>query len=239
MAVRREESFAGGISVGRTRPERFRRALLRWSKRSRRSFFWRDSGVSPYAFLVIEILLARTRAEAVEPVAVHLLAQFPSPADLATARVREVERMLRPLGLHRKRARQLIACASRLVDSFDAKVPSRPSDLMTLPCVGRYAANAVACFAFCQARAVIDANVSRVYQRMFSLPPPPARLSSANAMWEFGEVVLPRRGNDARRFNWALLDLGGTVCKPRKPLCGICPVASTCDAHRTGTCGCR
>src|SRR5947199_142632 len=130
IVIRRVESEdQAGASGGTPRPAQFRRALLRWAKGGRRKFFWRDAGVSPYELLVIEILLARTRAEAVEPVAVRLLARFTSPAELATARIPEVERMLRPLGLHRKRARQLVACANRLVDSFDAKVPSRPDDL--------------------------------------------------------------------------------------------------------------
>src|SRR5688500_18893620 len=93
--VGRVESVArAGVSAGASRPEQFRRALLRWAKGGRRKFFWRDAGVSPYELLVIEILLARTRAEAVEPVAIRLLARFPSPAELATARIPEVERLL-------------------------------------------------------------------------------------------------------------------------------------------------
>lgn len=221
------------------RRSRVRKALLRWSKHEHRTFFWRESGVSPYALLITEILLARTRAEAVEPVALNLLSGFPTPIELAEARASDLERILLPLGLYRKRAKHLIACARRIVDVFDAEVPSDPDKLMTLPYVGRYAANALACFAFDIPRAVIDANVSRVYQRIFSIPKPPNRLSSAHALWDFGQRLLPRRGIDAKRFNWAILDLGGTVCTPRAPACSNCPLASVCDAHLGGTCGCR
>lgn len=227
------------ISVEPNRRSRIRKALLRWSKHDHRTFFWRRSGVSPYALLVTEILLARTRAESVEPVALNLLSAFPTPKELAEARASELERILLPLGLYRKRARHLIACARRMVDVFDAEVPAGPDELMTLPYVGRYAANAVACFAFGSPRAVIDANVSRVYQRIFSLPKPPNRLSSAHALWRLGQKLLPRSGNDAKHFNWAILDLGGTICTPRAPACSKCPVASLCDAHLGGTCGCR
>jgi A/G-specific adenine glycosylase len=221
------------------RRSRVRKALLRWSKNEHRTFFWRESGVSPYALLVTEILLARTRAAAVEPVALNLLRSFPTPIELAEARTSDLERLLLPLGLYRKRAKHLIACARRIVDVFDAGVPPGADELMTLPYVGRYAANAVACFAFDTPRAVIDANVSRVYQRIFSIPKPVNRLSSAHALWDFGQKLLPRSGIDAKRFNWAILDLGGTICTPRAPGCSVCPVARLCDAHLRGTCGCR
>lgn len=225
-------------SVDRARLARVRRTILRWARETGRSFFWRGRGVSPFALLVTEILLSRTRAQAVEPVAIELLARFPRPADLAQADIGALERLLYPLGLHRKRAQHLVACARGLVTNLDGQVPRRPDDLMTLPYVGRYAANAVACFGFGERRAVVDANVSRVYQRVFSVPQPPARLSSAHSLWDFARAVLPRRGSAAKEFNWAILDLGAIVCTPKNPSCAVCPVAFTCDAHRTGTCGC-
>jgi A/G-specific adenine glycosylase len=222
----------------RARICRVRRAILRWAPTAGRNFFWRKRGVSPFALLVTEVLLSRTRAEVVEPVAIQLLSRFPRPIDLARAEISEVEHLLYSLGLYRKRSKRLVACARELVTNFSGQVPRRPEELMALPYVGRYTANAVGCFAFGEARAVIDANVSRVYQRIFSLPRPPARLSSANALWQFAQVVLPRSATATKEFNWAILDLGGTVCTPKKPSCTICPVAFTCDAHRSGTCGC-
>ena len=234
-AAARTDASAG---ADRARLTSVRRALLAWARTAGRRFFWRKREVSPFALLVTEILLSRTRAQSVEPVALRLLARFGQPTDLAMADIPEVERILRPLGLHRKRASRLVECARQLVSRFNGQVPSSPDELMTLPYVGRYAANAVACFGFGQRRAVIDANVSRVYQRLFSLPPPPARLSAADGLWEFGRRLLPHRGLSARAFNWAILDLGGTICTPRRPLCSLCPVAFTCDAHGKGTCGC-
>ena len=216
------------------RLSRVRRIVLRWARKNGRTFFWRQPGVSPFALLVTEILLSRTRAQAVEPVATRLLARFPSPGDLARADAIEVERVLRPLGLHRKRATRLIACAQDLVSRFNQEVPHSVDSLLSLPYVGRYAANAVLCFGFGRRRGVIDANVSRLYQRLFSLPVPPARLSSADALWDFAEVMLPRASATAKEFNWAILDLGGTVCTPRAPLCASCPLALECDAHRSG-----
>lgn len=206
---------------------RLRRALLRWGELAGRAFFWREPNVSPFAVLVAEILLAKTRAEVVAPVAAELLMRFPAPSALAQADMRELRRLLRPLGLHRKRARQLIDCATRIVADHGGTVPNDVDSLMELPSVGRYAANAIACVAFDQRRSVIDANVSRIYGRVFSLPPPPARLSAAEDLWDLATRLLPRQRS--KEFNWAILDLGASVCTAKNPRCDSCPIAELCS----------
>lgn len=159
----------------RDRAPAIRRALLRWGEVRGRHFFWREPGLSPFSILVVEILLTKTRAEVVEPVALRLLERFPDPGALARANRRTLEKLLYPLGLHRKRARQLIACAKVLGEQHGNDVPATVDGLLELPSVGRYAANAVAVVAFGQRRPVIDANLARIYGRVFSLAPPPHR----------------------------------------------------------------
>lgn len=206
---------------------RLRAALLQWSRTTARRFFWRDESITPFAVLVCEILLAKTRAEVAEPVALELLCRYPDAASLVGASPRSLESLLYPLGLYRKRAKHLRACAAALVEQHDGSVPESVEALLELPFVGRYAANAVACVAFGQRRAVIDANVSRIYGRVFSLPPPPERLSNAHDLWTLAERLLPRRR--FKEFNWAVLDLGGTVCVAKNPACDRCPIAAQCD----------
>lgn len=205
--------YGGTITITAPHLARFRRNLLQWASGAGRQFFWRERPVSPYEILVVEILLSRTRAEAVQPVALRLIEQFPTAQALAIADAEAVERIVYSLGLYRKRAGRLVSCAQTLVERYGGRVPSRLEELTEFPYVGRYAANAVMCFAYGQRRPVIDANVSRVHQRVFSLPRPPARLSSAHDLWEFATAVLPRK--HVKEFNWALLDLGGTICIPR------------------------
>lgn len=206
---------------------RIRKKLLAWAEREGRTFFWRAAGLSPFEVLVCEILLAKTRAEVAEPVARALLDAYPTPLALSKAKRKQLERMLYPLGLHRKRAQHLVACAKSLVDEFAGEVPRPVAELMRLPFVGRYAANAIACVAFDEPVPVIDANVARIYQRVFSLPPPPPRLALAHDLWAFAAEMLPR-GHE-KRFNWAVLDLGGLICLAKAPRCERCPVASECD----------
>lgn len=214
-----------GIDARRLRVLRER--LLQWASESGRHFSWREADPEPFTILVTEILLAKTRAELVSPIAEKLLTRYPRPRDLAVARRRDLESLLYPLGLYRKRAEHLVRCARALVDDFAGAVPSTVADLMTLPYVGRYAANAIASVAFNAEVPIIDANVSRVYQRVFSLPPPPDRLASAHDLWALAERVLPV--GQAKEFNWAVLDLGALVCTPRRPSCERCPIATTCD----------
>jgi A/G-specific adenine glycosylase len=225
------------INVDTARVRTVRRRLLAWFRSDRRDFFWRESATSPFGVLISEILLCRSRAESVELVVRRLLARFPSPAALTRASPRSVERILYPLGLHRTRARLIVRCARHLVEQHGGQVPKDLRALMSLPYVGRYAASSVACVSFGRRLPVLDANVARVYQRLFSLPPLAVRVTDAKHLWALAGAMLPRKG--VREYNWAILDLGGTICKPRNPGCGRCPLAAACDESRDRSCGTR
>jgi A/G-specific adenine glycosylase len=214
------------------RVERLRVALLEWALSNGRSYKWREPSPIPYSILVTEILLAKTQADAVAPVVARVLRRYGNVTTLAKARVRDLEQLLYPLGLQRKRARNLKACANVVVRHHDGTVPRSIEDLMDLPFVGRYAANAIASVAFDEPVAVVDANVVRVYRRVFSLRATPKRISTADEWWKFASAVLPV--TQAKEFNWALLDLGGTVCVARNPLCSGCPLREVCD-HAAST----
>lgn len=234
-APRRPPAGARSEQMGPT-PGEFRRRLLRWAANDGRSFFWRRKGMPVFQLLVTEVLLTRTRAEAVVPVAKRLFARYPDAISLSRADTSDVESILYSLGLFRKRARALIACARALVEHHGCRVPRKLDALLSLPYVGRYAACAVMCFAFGARRAVVDANVARVYGRVFGLPAPPVDLATAEDLWCFGQSLVPSRRY--REFNWAVLDLGGTTCTARSPACARCPLVDVCRAHALGTCGC-
>jgi A/G-specific adenine glycosylase len=209
---------------------RFQRLITAWYAASGRLFFWRKEPLSAFETLVTEMLLSRTRAASVEPVARAILSRWPTAKRMASADVVELETALFPLGLHRKRARMLLACARQL-NSHGGEVVGEADELLALPYVGRYAATAVLCFHFGRKVAVVDANVARVYRRVFALPIPERELRRVEDAWKFAARMLP--ATNARAFNWALLDLGGTTCTPRSPRCGDCPVAEIC-AHGKG-----
>jgi A/G-specific adenine glycosylase len=206
--------------------EILRTRILEWGKEHPRSFFWRERKLEPYESLIVEVLLARTRAESVEPVAQEFIERFPKPADLREADRAEVEDVIRPLGLFRKRAKALIECGRKLTEELGGRIPRDVDRLQLLPYVGRYAANAILCFGVGQVRPVVDANVARVFQRYFDLREPKSKLENDELYWEVAAQLVSEE--NTRLYNWSLLDLGAAICTPQSPGCERCPMEKAC-----------
>lgn len=203
---------------------------MAWGEANRRDFYWRSRPLLPFEMLVVEVLLARTRAESVPPVARSLLERYPTPGELARASLQDVESILRPLGLYRKRARSLIELARVLEERYSGSVPERLEELLDLPYVGRYAASAFLCFHHGKRLPVVDANIVRVFRRCFGLTAPTGKTEAAEDYWALARSLVPTKA--PALFNWTLLDLGAVVCTPRKPKCEECPLRRGCRAAR-------
>ncbi len=207
-------------------PVSFRRNLLAHFDRNRRALPWRH-GRTPYAVMVSEFMLQQTRVEAVVPYYHRWLARFPDWHTLADATDDEVILAWKGLGYYR-RARNLHATARVVCERYAGRLPERPDELLILPGVGRYTAGAVASIAFGKVAPAVDGNVRRVLSRLLDVGDlKPARLRD-----EATRLIDPDRPGD---FNEALMELGATVCTPRSPRCGDCPVADDCGALAGGT----
>jgi A/G-specific adenine glycosylase len=193
-------------------------ALLDWYERVKRPLPWRATR-DPYALLVSEIMLQQTQAARVVPYFEAFLARFPTVDALAGAPVRDVLETWSGLGYNR-RALALHA-AARVVTAS-----GWPGDLASLPGVGPYTAAAVASFAWDRQTAAVDTNVRRVIARWDGEERRPAGVARRAAEW------LPH--GRAAAFNQAMMELGATVCTPRAPRCGSCPVAAGCATQRGG-----
>jgi len=207
--------------------EHFRADLLDWVEDNLRSFPWRDT-TDPYEVLVAEILLQKTAAEKVEPIYTELLATYPSLNDLAEADHDRLGNIIYSLGFQNQRSNALIKIGQELRDSG---VPQHFQDLLELPYVGRFAANATLCFAYDEPRPIVDANVVRVYNRIFDKEFD----YRGEDTWSFAAAVLP--ADDARRYNLAILDFAATVCQPKVPVCSKCFFTDSChyyQANQTG-----
>jgi len=203
--------------------EEFRTALLGWAVDNLRTFPWRTT-TDPYEILVAEILLQKTAAAKVEPVYTDLISTHPSLAALAQADQERLADRIYTLGLQNQRSKALIKIGQILQDSG---VPDDAEALLELPYVGRYAANATLCFAFGEPRPIVDANVVRVYNRIFDKT---FEYRDEEA-WSFAAAVLP--GERARRFNLAILDFAAEVCAPKVPNCDQCFFTGACDYYRS------
>jgi A/G-specific adenine glycosylase len=187
-------------------------ALERWYERVKRPLPWRATR-DPYALLVSEVMLQQTQAVRVVPYYERFLAAFPDVVALASAEPAAVLREWSGLGYNRR------ALALR---SAARQVAARgwPADLEELPGVGPYTAAAVASFAWDAPMAAVDTNVRRLLRRHDGLERTPRALA------ERARELLPH--DRAATFNQATMELGATVCRPRRPDCGRCPVAHSC-----------
>jgi A/G-specific adenine glycosylase len=200
----------------------FHEGLLTWYAKSRRDLPWRGTP-DPYRVLVAEFMLQQTQVSRVAPVFDRFIALFPTMAMLANAPVADVIRAWTGMGYNR-RAVNLHRAATMIVSQHGGIIPSDPELLLALPGIGRYTATAVACFGFGRPVAVVDTNVRRVLGRVaVGLAP-----ISPSRAWLLAEQSLPLAVSATPDWNQALMDLGASICAPRIPRCGECPVRTVC-----------
>jgi len=206
--------------------------LLAWYDRNRRVLPWRARpGVAPdpYRVWLSEIMLQQTTVKAVAPYYAKFLARWPTVQTLGRASLDDVMRAWAGLGYY-ARARNLHACARAVVGRHGGKFPHDVAALRALPGIGDYTAAAVAAIAFDAACVPVDGNVERVVARLYAvqreLPAAKADIKRLAAA-----LLPPRRSGD---FAQALMDLGATLCSPKRPACALCPWNEACLANARG-----
>jgi A/G-specific adenine glycosylase len=204
--------------------------LGRWYDRNKRDLPWRRSK-DPYAIWISEIMLQQTRVDTVRNYFVRFMDRFPRVEELAAAELDDVLRHWQGLGYYR-RARQMHRAAQEVVDDWEGRLPASASELLKLSGVGRYTAGAIASIAYGEQAPIVDGNVIRVFSRIFSQDEDMGRAAGKNRIWELAGQLVPARRPG--RFNQAVMELGATVCIPRNPACGRCPVALHCQAKQQG-----
>ena len=218
--------------------ESFSTRLLNWYDRHARDLPWRVSpndlqqGVvpDPYHVWLSEVMLQQTTVATVKDYFEKFIKTWPRLSDLAASPNEDIMKAWAGLGYY-SRARNLKACADKIVAEYDGRFPEIQEELIKLPGIGDYTSAAIAAIAFGQKTAVVDGNIERVCTRQ-----------SANA------TPLPKVKNDCRDmmhsltpsdrpgdFVQAMMDLGATICTPRNPVCSLCPVQSGCKAFAAGT----
>lgn len=207
-----------------------REAISSWGTSNRRDFPWRREP-SPYHILLAEICLRRTGAKPAEPVYRDLIESFPTIDDLANAGVKDLERMIAPIGL-RSRASELSAIARELARTHHSQVPSSYSDLVALKGVGKYIANAVLCFGYGKRRATVDLSIVRMLDRFYDLSSGSSsrRSTVERECWLIAENLVP--AHEPAAFNYSALDLAAKICTPANPNCSECPLMAQCEWHK-------
>ena len=207
-------------------------ALLDWYDVERRELPWRygpGDTPDPYRVWLSEIMLQQTTVKAVIPFFERFLKRWPTVKALAKADLDDVLAAWAGLGYY-SRARNLHACARIVAKQHKGRFPASETELLALPGIGPYTAAAIAAIAFGETASPVDGNIERVVARLFAVRAPMP--GSKPELRRLAATLTPlTRAGD---FAQAMMDLGATVCTPKRPSCLMCPLHAQCAAYALG-----
>src|ERR1700685_2280008 len=207
--------------------------LLAWSARHRRRLRWRPlqgEKVDPYRGWLSEIMLQQTGVKTVGPYFEKFLARWPGIDALGRASLDDVLRMWAGLGYY-SRARNLHACAVTVLRDHGGLFPDTEEGLRSLPGIGPYTAAAIAAIAFDRRTMPVDGNIERVVSRLFAVEEPLPQAKPLIRQLAATLLGASRAGDEKSRAGdsaQALMDLGSSICTPKKPACALCPLNDDC-----------
>ncbi len=210
--------------------------VVRWQETAGRHHLPWQQTRDPYRVWLSEVMLQQTQVVTVLGYFDRFTQRFPTVLDLANAPFDDVLALWSGLGYY-SRARNLHACAIRIVSDFGGTFPSDAKTLQTLPGIGRSTAGAIASLCFGERVAILDGNVKRVLTRALGFD---ADLSSARneqQLWRHATEMLPQDGlaQSMQRYTQGMMDLGATLCTAKKPKCNKCPISVDCIAKAEGS----
>jgi len=191
---------------------------------------WR-SNRTPYRVWISELMLQQTRVDQVIPYFNRFMKRFPSMKSLAAASQEDVLKQWEGLGYY-SRARNLHKAAQIIATDHKGRFPNTAEKTIKLPGIGSYTAAAIGSLAFNLDLAVLDGNVIRVLSRLFAYAKDTGSAAAKKELQQFADALLVK--GDAGNFNESMMELGATVCLPKNPDCGECPMSRVCLGHQSG-----
>ena len=203
--------------------------LLSWYQKSARDLPWRKIS-DPYKIWISEVMLQQTTVATVIPYYERWIKVFPTLESVAQAPIEKILKLWQGLGYY-QRAKNVKKTAKIIGNEYGGKFPRDPQALKKLPGFGPYTTGAVLSIAFNQPSTIIDANVRRVIMRQLALKGF-ADTSQDKRIKNFLEKRMPAQNSGT--FNQALMELGAVICRPKEPVCILCPIKESCAGYRKG-----
>ncbi|MGJ3701568.1 A/G-specific adenine glycosylase [Variovorax sp. AFSI2.2] len=216
-------------------PTAFAQRIVDWQRSHGRSELPWQNTRDPYRVWLSEVMLQQTQVSTVLGYFARFLERFPTVSALAEGTEDEVFGLWSGLGYY-SRARNMHRCAQEVVARFGGEFPRTAAELTTLPGIGRSTAAAIAAFCFGERVAILDGNVKRVLTRVLGFGGDMSSSAQERALWDQATQLLPpaEQKEAIASYTQGVMDLGATVCLPRKPSCMICPLTNTCVGLREG-----
>lgn len=208
----------------------FQKTLLAWFDKHGRDLPWRRT-YTPYHIWISEIMLQQTQMDRVVAYFSRWIQRFPDVQNVVQVSEEEAFKLWEGLGYY-TRVRNILRTAEILVRQFNGNLPADHQALLSLPGIGKYTAGAIMSLAFNKEYPIVDANIERVFSRIFNIDTPIKEKEAQRFIWRKAKELIPP--GEARHFNQALMELGALVCTPKNPLCNACPVRDDCEALRLG-----
>ena len=217
-------------------PPDFAAQIVSWQRSHGRSELPWQNTRDPYRVWLSEVMLQQTQVSTVLGYFARFLDRFPDVKALAAGTEDEVFGLWSGLGYY-SRARNMHRCAQEVVERFGGEFPHTAAELMTLPGIGRSTGAAIAAFCFGERVAILDGNVKRVLTRVLGFGGDLSSSAQERALWDQATQLLPpaEQREAIASYTQGLMDLGATLCTPRRPACALCPWTAGCAARIAGS----
>ncbi|PYV83551.1 MAG: A/G-specific adenine glycosylase [Acidobacteria bacterium] len=230
MKVKKKKGLEFCVQLDPARKQKLQKKLFDWYVIHQRELPWRKVK-DPYSVWISEVMLQQTQVQTVIPYYLRFLKSFPTIGHLAKANLQHLLRVWAGLGYY-SRARNLRQAARKIIQDHNGRFPESYEGVLALPGIGRYTAGAISSIAFNQRYPALDGNAARVLTRLFKLRGDPKSAGLHALLWKCAQELIPQ--SNPGDFNQALMELGATLCSPRRPACLRCPWQAECLARKEG-----